>query len=215
MDLPIKVLALTGNGTDAEFPRLKQFDYVRNHHLLYHQIREMSTAPIHKAHLLWIGHGEIYKDGYHLNIDAEHRIKDFVSHGGIVIVSGQILSNLRRRSIGWIPELLIGEEREETIQFTPTREGKQLFRSPYQIKQMKMHDTWSEWSSKYRIFATVNGNQDAAILTLRFQAGMYIITSLKNQTPEDVATNSDIMHNLIHFAVKWYDQQNHSGLYYS
>ena len=215
MDLPIKVLALTGNGTDAEFPRLNQFDYVRNHHLLYHQIREMSAAPIHKAHLLWIGHGEIYKDGYHLNIDAEHRIKDFVSHGGIVIVSGQILSNLRRRSIGWIPELLIGEEREETVQFTPTREGKQLFRSPYQIKQMKMHDTWSEWSNKYRVFATANGNQDAAILTLRFQAGMYIITSLKNQTPEDVAINSDIMHNLIHFAVKWYDQQNHSGLYYS
>ena len=80
---------------------------------------------------------------------------------------------------------------------------------------MKMHDTWSEWSSKYRIFATANRNQDAAILTLRFQAGMYIITSLKNQTSEDVAINSDIMHNLIHFSVKWYDQQNHSGLYYS
>ncbi len=215
MGLPMKVLALAGNQTQAEFPKLQQFDQIRNRRLLHQQIKELNTAPLHKAHVLWLGHGEIYKNGYQLNIDAEHRIKNFVSHGGIVIASGQIMHNLRRRSVGWIPELLIGEEREENMQFKPTREGNQLFKSPYHIKLMKTHDTWSEWSDKYCVFATTNGNRNAAILTLPFQAGLYIVTSLKNQTQEDVAVNSNIMRNLFYFAVKWHDQQKHIKLYHS
>ena len=79
---------------------------------------------------------------------------------------------------------------------------------------MKTQDTWSEWSDKYRVFATTNDNQNASILTLQLQAGLYIVTSLKNQTKEDVAINSDIMRNLFYFSVKWHDQQKREGLYY-
>ena len=214
MGLPVKVLALTGNQTQAEFPKLQLFEQVGNHRLLFQQIKELNTAPLHKAHVLWLGYGEIYKDGYQLNIDAEHRIKNFVSHGGIVITSGQIMHNLRRRSVGWIPELLIGEEQKENMQFKPTREGNQLFKLPHPVQSMKTHDTWSEWSDKYRVFATTNDNQNASILTLQLQAGLYIVTSLKNQTKEDVAINSDIMRNLFYFSVKWHDQQKREGLYY-
>ena len=78
MGLPIKVLALTGNQTQAEFPKLQLFEQVGNHRLLFQQIKELNTALPHKAHVL-LGYGEIYKDGYQLNIDAEHRIKNFES----------------------------------------------------------------------------------------------------------------------------------------
>ena len=38
MGLPVKVLALTGNQTQAEFPKLQLFEQVGNHRLLFQQI---------------------------------------------------------------------------------------------------------------------------------------------------------------------------------
>ena len=219
-ELPLKVMALTGNVTQAEFPALQQLEYVNGHHIIYEPVKDLRTAYLAKAHILWIGHGEIYKDAYRLSIDAEHRIKNFVGRGGIAIVSGQDISNMQRRrqSVGWVPEPLIGVEYDETQKFTPTRAGKRgkIFHYPHKIKsgEIKMDDMWIDKLKKYTSLAKANGGDEDAILLLPFQAGLYIVTSLKNETESDVQFNHAIMSNLLHFSVKFIDKQKHSHLYY-
>ena len=220
-ELPFKVLALTGNITAEEFPVLEQFGHVHNRRVIYEQVKDLRTDKIARTHLLWIGHGEIYKDGYRLNIDSEHRIKNFVSRGGIVVVSGQDISKMRRRrqSVGWIPEPLIGVEHEETLEFTPTRDGKKsrLFQSPHKIEsgQIKLDDMWLDQLNRYTLLAKANGGAEAAILLLRFQKGLYIITSLKNEAESDAQINQAMMENLLYFSARWFDRQKHSHLYYT
>ncbi len=220
-ELPFKVLALTGNMTQEEFPVLEQFERIRDRRIICEQVKDLRTHQIARTHLLWIGHGEIYKDGYRLNIDAEHRIKNFVSRGGIVVVSGQDISNMRRRrqSVGWIPEPLIGVEHEETLEFTVTGDGKKsrIFKEPYKIQsgQIKLDDMWEDRLNKYTLLAKANGGDEGVILLLRFQKGLYIVTSLKNETESDVQINQAMMENLLYFSVRWFDQQKHSHLYYT
>ena len=219
-ELPFKVMALTGNVTEAEFPVLQQFEYVKEHHIIYEPVRDLRTAYMAKAHILWIGHGEIYKEGYRLSIDAEHRIKNFVGRGGIAIVSGQDISNMQRRrqSVGWVPEPLIGVESDETEEFTPTRAGKRgkIFHHPYRIKpgEIKLDDMWVDQLNKYTSLAKANGGDEDVILILPFQAGLYIVTSLKNETDADVQMNQSMMANLLHFSVRFIEKQKHSQLFY-
>ena len=230
--LPIKVLALTGNVTEAEFPVLQQFEFIREHHVIYESVKNLWTDEIARTHLLWIGHGEIYKEGYRLSIDDEHRIKDFVRRGGIAIISGQDVKDVqkRRRGVGWIPEPLIGVEHDETLEFTPTGRGKKerIFRMPNSIQsgQIKLDDMWRDEMGKYIPLATApptnggenlsqNGGKDAAILMLQFQKGLYIITSLKNETEADVQVNRAMMENLLCYSVKWLDRHKHEKLYYT
>ena len=219
-ELPLKVMALTGNVTQAEFPALQQLEYVNEHHIIYEPVRDLRTAYMAKAHILWIGHGEIYKEGYRLSIDAEHRIKNFVGRGGIAIVSGQDISNMQRRrqSVGWVPEPLIGVEYDETQEFTPTRAGKRgkIFHSPNKISsgEIILDDMWIDQLNRYTSLAKANGGDEDAILCLPFQTGMYIVTSLKNETETDVQINQAMMANLLHFSVKFIDKQKHSHLYY-
>ena len=214
--VPLKTIVLTGNAADVEFPAIQKFDKIENHHILYQETQSLKSVQISKSHILWIGHGEIYNEKYQLNIDAEHRIKTFVSQGGIVITSGQDVTGLRRRSAGWIPEPLIATEREETTEFETTHAGKNLFQYPNKIKSgdIKMDDMWTGWNNKFQLYAHAHGNDDAAVLLLKFQAGLYIITSLKNETRNDIEVNQKMIQNLMYFAVKWYDRQKHQNLYY-
>ena len=219
--LPIKVLALTGNITESEFPVLQQFKSIRQHHIIYEPTTDLRTDGIAKTHILWIGHGEIYKEGYRFSIDDEHRIKDFVRRGGIVIVSGQDVRDIqkRRRGIGWTPEPLMGVEYDETLEFTATRHGKKsrIFQTPHKILsgQIKLDDMWHDELNRYIPLATANGGKEAAMLQLPFQEGLYIVTSLKNETTTDVQVNKAMMENLLYFSVKWLDQHKHTQLYYT
>ena len=77
-----------------------------------------------------------------------------------------------------------------------------------------MDDMWTGWNEKFQLYAHAHGNDDAAVLLLKFQAGLYIITSLKNETSNDIEINQKMIQNLMYFAVKWYDQQKHKNLYY-
>ena len=218
--LPMKVMALTGNGASAEFPMLERFEYVREHHLLYNAVQDLRTDRLAKTDILWIGNGEIYKAGYRLTIDAEHRIKNFVSQGGVVIVSGQdVKANYKqRRGTGWIPEPLTGVECEETYELIPTARGKRtgIFHSPNAVNgthadgefaPIRLDDMWLDPLSKWTSLAKSDVNDASALLLLPFQQGLYIVTSLKNETEEDVAANAKLMENLLHFSVKWLDKR--------
>ncbi|MDE0423809.1 MAG: hypothetical protein OXN25_02945 [Candidatus Poribacteria bacterium] len=235
--MPLKLMAFTGNTSTVEFPVLERFEYVQGHHIIYDHVQNLRTDKLAKTDILWIGNGEIYKSGYRLNIDAEHRIKNFVSQGGIVLVSGQDIkaSAKQRRGTGWIPEPLTGIECEETYELFPTPQGKRsrIFQSPnplngnHQTYQqamdqplIRLDDMWLDPLGKWTSLAKTNtaaaglpsnGFENASpLLLLPFQKGLYIVTSLKNETEEDVQINDKIMENLLHFSVKWLDRQKGS-----
>ncbi len=218
--LPLKVMALTGNGTNEEYPFLERFEYVNEHHMLYESVDNLRNDRLAKMDILWIGNGEIYKAGYRLNIDTEHRIKNFVSQGGVVIVSGQdVKANYRqRRGAGWIPEPLTGIEYDETDELLPTSQGRRsrIFHTPNtlnttpdtkEIPLVRLDDMWVDPLGKWNSLAKSTTQEASALLTLPFQQGLYIVTSLKNDTEKDVEINNKLMENLLHFSVKWIDNQ--------
>ena len=220
ISLPLKVMALTGNNTDEEFPILERFEYVHEHHMLYESVNTLRNDRLAKMDILWIGNGEIYKGGYRLNIDTEHRIKNFVNQGGIVIVSGQdVKANYRqRRGAGWIPEPLTGLEYDETDELLPTAQGRRsrVFHTPNvlnttpdtkEIPLVRLDDMWVDPLGKWNSLAKSTAKDASALLTLPFQKGLYVVTSLKNETGRDVEINNKLMENLLHFSVKWLDNQ--------
>ena len=234
MAMPIKLMAFTGNTSTVEFPVLQRFEYIQEHHMIYREVPDLRTDRLPKTDILWIGNGEIYKAGYRLNIDTEHRIKNFVSQGGIAIVSGQEItaSTKQRRGTGWIPEPLTGIACDETYELFPTSRGKRsrIFQYPNPLNGnhpadpeamehplIRLDDMWLDPLGKWTSLAKTNiaaaglpsdGFENAsALLLLPFQKGLYIVTSLKNETEEDVRINDKIMENLLHFSVKWLDKQ--------
>ena len=238
MAMPLKLMALTGNTSTVEFPVLERFEYVQDHHMIYSEVQDLRrTDRLPKTDILWIGNGEIYKSGYRLNIDVEHRIKNFASQGGVVIVSGQDVktSAKQRRGAGWIPEPLTGVECGETYELFPTSKGKRsrIFQYPNPLNGnhtdldakdrpfIRLDDMWldplGKWTSLAKINTAAaglprNGFEEAsALLLLPFQKGLYIVTSLKNETESDVRVNDRIMENLLHFSVKWLDRQRRNS----
>lgn len=218
--LPLKVMALTSNGTDFEYPILERFEYINEHHMLYEPVNTLRNDRLAKMDILWIGNGEIYKGGYRLNIDAEHRIKNFVSQGGVVIVSGQDVkaSYRQRRGAGWIPEPLTGLEYDEEDELLPTPQGRRsrIFNTPNmlnttpdtkEIPLVKLDDMWVDPLGKWNSLAKSTKEDASALLTLPFQKGLYIVTSLKNDTERDVAINNKLMENLLFYSVKWLDNR--------
>ena len=218
--LPLKVMVLTSNGTNEEYPVIQRFEYVQEHHMLYELVDNLRNDRLAKMDILWIGSGEIYKSGYRLNIDAEHRIKNFVSQGGVVIVSGQdVKTNVReRRGTGWIPEPLTGVEYDATDELLPTTQGRRsrIFHKPNmlnttpetkEIPLVKLDDMWVDPLGKWNSLAKSTAQDASALLTLPFQQGLYIVTSLKNDNGRDVEINRKLMENLLHYSVKWIDNQ--------
>ena len=234
MAMPIRLMAFTGNTSTVEFPVLERFEYIHEHHMIYREVQDLRTDRLPKTDILWIGNGEIYKSGYRLNIDAEHRIKNFVGQGGVAIVSGQDVktSTKQRRGAGWIPEPLTGIACDETYELFPTLRGRRsrIFQYPNPLNGnhstdpeameqplIRLDDMWLDPLGKWTSLAKTNtaaaglpsdGFENAsALLLLPFQKGLYIVTSLKNETEEDVRINDKIMENLLHFSVKWLDKQ--------
>ena len=234
MAMPIRLMAFTGNTSTVEFPVLERFEYIQDHHMIYKETQDLRTDRLPKTDILWIGNGEIYKAGYRLNIDAEHRIKNFVGQGGVAIISGQDVktSTRQRRGTGWTPEPLTGIACDETYELSPTLRGKRsrIFQHPNPLNGnhhtdpdameqplIRLDDMWLDPLGKWTSLAKTNiaaaglpndGFEKAsALLLLPFQKGLYIVTSLKNETEEDVRINDKIMENLLHFSVKWLNKQ--------
>ena len=68
--------------------------------------------------------------------------------------------------------------------FQPTRTAGTLFSEPNEIQfgDVFLDDAWKDWSDKYKILATTNDGKEIAFATLEYGDGMYLITSLQNET---------------------------------
>ena len=203
----VKILVLTGNSFDAEFPVLSKLKRMGNYVTLkYEQTKNRNLPNLEECQILWVGQSEIKKGNEYLfNPRIEEKIKNFVKNGGVVIVSGQDSDSSNPCPTGWIPESLLGVESPKSSDFQMVGAGFNLFKAPNLVKKDRicLGDTWTKWGEKYEIFATTDDGKNIVIAKLKYGKGIYIITSLHNETEEDVKINANIMENLIHYAVRW------------
>ena len=206
----VRVLVLSGNRYNVEFPTISAFSPVGGRQVVYQKTRDRNLPSLNHADILWLGQGEICEDRYRLTKKRENKIKAFVKGGGVVIVSGQDSDDDRPCATGWIPEPMKGVERMGRSDFQPTRAAGRLFSKPNEIQfgDVFLDDAWTKWSDKYIILATTNDGKEIAFATLEYGDGMYLITSLQNETSANVFINYQIIENLIYFAVKWLDDKS-------
>ena len=205
-----RVLVLSGNRYNVEFPTVSAFNSVGKRQVVYQRTRDRNLPTLDHADILWLGQGEICEERYRLTKERENKIKAFVKDGGVVIVSGQDSDDDRPCPTGWIPEPMKGVERMGRSDFEPTRAAGKLFSEPNEIQfgDIFLDDAWKDWSDKYTILATTNDGKEIAFATLEYGDGMYLITSLQNETSANVFINYQIIENLIYFAVKWLDDKS-------
>ena len=205
-----RVLVLSGNRYNVEFPTISAFNPIGGSQVVYQRTKDRDLPSLNHADILWLGQGEICEDRYRLTKERENKIKAFVKGGGVVIVSGQDSDDDRPCPTGWIPEPMEGVERMGRSDFEPTRAAGTLFSEPNEIEfgDVFLDDAWTKWSDKYTILATTNDGKEIAFATLEYGEGMYLITSLQNETSANVFINYQIIENLVHFAVKWLDDKS-------
>lgn len=206
----VRVLVLSGNRFNVEFDAISDFNPVRGRQMVYQKTKDLNLPGLQHADILWLGQGEICENKYRLTKKRESKIKAFVKGGGVVIVSGQDSDDDRPCPTGWIPASMKGVERLERTDFEPTHAAGTLFSEPNEIRfgDVFLNDTWTKWSDKYTILATTNDGKEIAFATLKYGEGMYLITSLQNETSANVSINYQIIENLIHFTVKWLNDKS-------
>ncbi|MDA2925379.1 CocE/NonD family hydrolase, partial [Acidobacteria bacterium AH-259-L09] len=201
----IKVLVLEGNISRAEFPILENFTKVGDQKVKYEKTKDRALPGLDEADVLWIGQGEICDDGYFLDKATEDKIKSFVNNGGIAISIGQDSDPERPCETGWLPgkDLVTGFERGSVNAFELNKipELGDLFRKPNNVKTNHFDDTWGNPAKSVIVLAFVPGNRDVGVGLIKHGKGTYMITSIENEDADEVAINTDIMENLIHYAV--------------
>ena len=206
----VRVLVLSGNRFNVEFPTISAFNPVGKRQVAYQRTKDRNLPNLDHADVLWLGQGEICEEKYRLTKERERKIKVFVKDGGVVIVSGQDSDDDRPCPTGWIPASMKGVERPGRSDFDPTRAAGTLFSEPNEIQfgDVFLDDAWTKWSDKYTILATTNDGKEIAFATLEYGEGMYLITSLQNETSANVFINYQIIENLLYFAIKWLEDQS-------
>jgi len=200
-----KMLVFSCDMYDDEFAALARFINIDKYSFAIEQTRDKQLSKLGKADILWIGQSAIQQDWYVLDISDERRIKRFVANGGIVIVSGQDSYYDRRCPTKWFPKHLVGAHQDFQTDFCPTAYASFLFQKPNQIQsgQICIEDTWARWSKKVKVLATTKSNKGLVVGTLECGKGLYIVTSLQNKSVTSIATNRQMMENLIYYATRW------------
>ncbi|GIX06886.1 MAG: hypothetical protein KatS3mg115_1289 [Candidatus Poribacteria bacterium] len=201
---PIRVLVLTGNVTQEEYPVLSQFQTIGSFQFEWAQTADRSLPGLENYDILWIGQGEICENAYFFDAATETKIKDFVANGGIVISIGQDSDDGRPCEDGWLPVDLIGVERggTEVFEVTNAPEVGSLFEKPNQVNTAHFDDAWTAPPPEIILLATINNGQDVGIGLLPHGDGYYIVTSLENESASDVQTNQLIIENLLLYAAE-------------
>ena len=206
----VRVLVLSGNRFNVEFPTISAFNPIGGSQVVYQRTKDRNLPSLKNADILWLGQGEICEEKYRLTKEQEAKIKSFVKRGGFVIVSGQDSDDDRPCPTGWIPERMKGVERMGRTDFEPTRAAGTLFSEPNKIEfgDVFLDDAWTKWSDEYTILATTNDGKEIAFATLEYGEGIYLVTSLQNETSANIFINYQIIENLIYFAVKWLEDKS-------
>ena len=215
----VKVLVLTGNSTHPtwsqtpvytntatyEYMALRDVKKVGKRAIAHESTREHKLPQLEKADILWIGYEEISSYGHYLlSSDVEKKIKAFVKKGGIVIVTGQDSSVEKPCGVGWLQgSKLKGVESPPTQHFAVTKKGNSLFSIPNTIASGKIFvdDAWVDWNRRDEIFATTEDNKELVVGARRHGKGLYIITSLRNDSQYTTSMNKALMENIMHYAV--------------
>jgi len=201
----IKILVFSCEKYDDEFATLARFIQIDKYSFAIEQTLDKELPKLGKADILWIGQSAIQQDWYVFDRTDERRIKRFAANGGVVIVSGQDSYSDRRCPTKWFPKYLIGAHQGLQTDFQPTQHASSLFQKPNQIQsgQICIEDTWSRWSKKVKVLATTKSGKGMVVGTLECGKGLYIVTSLQNKSTANVATNRQMMENLLYFASRW------------
>ena len=214
----IKVLVLTGNSTHPtwsqtpvytntatyEYQAVRSLKEVGKRAIAHEPTKEHKLPQLENADILWIGYEEISSYGHYLLSDeVEKKIKNFVKKGGIVVVTGQDSSAEKPCGVGWLQGKLKGVESPPTQHFAVTEKGESLFSIPNVIESGKIFidDAWVDWDRKDEIFATTKDNKELVVGARRYGKGLYIITSLRNDSQYTTSMNKALMENIMHYAV--------------
>lgn len=214
----VKVLVLTGNSTHPtwsqtpvytntatyEYQAVRSVKEVGKRAIAHEPTKEHKLPQLENADILWIGYEEISSYGHYLLSDeVEKKIKNFVKKGGIVVVTGQDSSAEKPCGVGWLQGKLKGVESPPTQHFAVTEKGKSLFSIPNVIASGKIFidDAWVDWDRKDEIFATTKDNKELVVGARRYGKGLYIITSLRNDSQYTTSMNKALMENIMHYAV--------------
>ena len=214
----VKVLVLTGNSTHPtwsqtpvytntatyEYQTLRSVKEVNKRIVAYELTKAHALPQLEDADVLWIGYEEISSYGHYLlSGEAEKKIKAFVKNGGIVVVAGQDSSDEEPCGTGWLQGKLKGVESPPTQNFIVTEKGKSLFSTPNKIESGKIFvdDAWTNWNRNDEIFATTEDSKELVIGARRYGKGLYIITSLRNDSQYTTAMNKKFMENIMHYIV--------------
>ncbi|GIX06887.1 MAG: hypothetical protein KatS3mg115_1290 [Candidatus Poribacteria bacterium] len=197
-----KVLVLTGNVSQAEFPVLSGITKLNSFQFEWEQTADRALPNLENYDILWIGQGEICEGAYFFDAATETKIKNFVAKGGVVISIGQDSDDGRPCEVGWLPVNLTGVERggTEVFEVTDAPEVGTLFEKPNQVNTAHFDDAWTAPPPEIILLATINNGQDVGIGLLPHGDGYYIITSLENESAGDVQINQGIMENLMYYA---------------
>ena len=214
----VKVLVLTGNSTHPtwsqtpvytntatyEYMALRSVKKVGKRAISHESTKEHQLSQLEKSDILWIGYEEISSYGHYLlSSEVEKKIKTFVKKGGIVVVTGQDSSVEKPCGVGWLQGKLKGVESPPTQHFAVTKKGTSLFSTPNEIESGKIFvdDAWVDWDRRDEIFATTEDNKELVVGVRRYGKGLYIITSLRNDSQYTTSMNKALMENIIHYAV--------------
>ena len=214
----VKVLVLTGNSTHPtwsqtpvytntatyEYQAVRSVKEVGKRTVAHEPTKEHKLPQLENADILWIGYEEISSYGHYLLSDeVEKKIKNFVKKGGIVVVTGQDSSAEKPCGVGWLQGKLKGVESPPTQHFAVTEKGESLFSIPNVIESGKIFidDAWVDWDRKDEIFATTKDNKELVIGARRYGKGLYIITSLRNDSQYTTSMNKALMENIMHYAI--------------
>ena len=214
----VKVLVLTGNSTHPtwsqtpvytntatyEYHALRSVKEVRKRPVVHELTKAHALPQLKNADVLWIGYEEISSYGHYLlSGEAEKKIKTFVKNGGIVVVAGQDSSDEKPCETGWLQGKLKGVESPPTQKFVVTEEGKDLFSIPNHIESGKIviDDAWTNWNRRDEIFATTENKKELVVGARRYGKGLYVITSLRNDSQYTTAMNKKLIENIMHYVV--------------
>ncbi len=214
-----KVLVLTGNSTyptwsqtpvhtnaaTYEYQALRSVKEGSKRPIVYELTKERTLPHLEKADILWIGYEEIASYGrYLLSAETEAKIKTFVKNGGIVVVAGQDSSAENPCGTGWLQGgKLKGVESPPAQNFAVTKTGESVFSTPNKILSGKIFfdDAWVDWDRRDEVFATTEDKKELVIGARRHGKGLYIITSLRNDSQYTTEINKALIENIMYYAV--------------